>query len=126
MRKVLLLAVVAALALALAPAHADAQCVIAGVEMGNDGDIGESCVFQADGNPHGYAAAIPNDFLIWGDLDADLSIDPGEPVYADVSPTDGDPLVAQLTIPTGASATVAVINGCAGPACGWVGALIVR
>ncbi|HVL33683.1 MAG TPA: hypothetical protein VM600_08920, partial [Actinomycetota bacterium] len=114
--------------LGFAPAGAAApECVMAGAATGEDGTIGLSCTFTADTNPHGYAAAIPNDWDIFLDVDGDGKFEAldGDVLVQEFSPSEASPPAGQLPLATGKMYTVRIYNGCAG-ACGHIGALYVR
>ena len=127
MRKVLFAALVAALALSAGSASAVEEnvCLISGGET-TPGDGVETCTFEAaDAPAHGYVGATPNDFIIFIDVDGDGNLDGEDTLLAEVSPSEFNPIAGQFSVEAGATVSVNLSHGCAGPACGWAGALLV-
>lgn len=123
MKKLLLLAIVAVLALGLAPASAaEAQCVLADANLGADGTVAAQCVITADANPHGIVAWTPNDVAIFTDGDGDGRLD-AEPIFEYGL---GDQPVQTLPLQTGKDYTIRWYNNCGGPVCGHIGTIAVR
>lgn len=111
------------------PLEGDA-CLIAGGEA-TDGTGSTHCEFttNAMSPAHGYIGLIPNDFVIWIDSNNSNTVNAGEEILAEVSPSEpGDQasMGGQLDVGGGVKVDVLVMDGCVqAPGCGWVGALLV-
>lgn len=127
MKRLLVTLAVAGLGLAFVPAQAQGtECIFGPNVEATDGDGVQHCEFEAQDVPaHGYIGPTPNDFRVYVDVNENDVFDEGDEEIASVSPSGFEPIAGQLTLEAGTVYDVDLYEGCAGPACGWAGVLIV-
>ena len=116
MKKTLLLASVAALALSFAPSQAEVGngCVAGPGEV----EASASCTYQSTGAATNWVAATPNSWTI-------TVVRDGVTVKLAESDSAAPPSTGTITPQNGETITVTMGPDCAGPACGSVGVVAV-